>query len=99
MSNEWSQWLDFEKANVKAVPESPGVCVMHSRMKILYIGANKNIRQELLDRLSDFCTGKAQRFRYIVTPEFKTIMKQQLKEYVDKHGKLPPCMDQNPVDF
>ncbi|AFU57217.1 MAG: hypothetical protein QXX64_02380 [Nitrososphaera sp.] len=94
MGDEWSQWLDFDKANVEAVPESPGVCVMHARMKILYIGASPNIRQELMGRLSDPCTAKAKRFRYIVTPAFESVKEQQVKEYVGKHGKLPPCMEE-----
>jgi len=94
MSDEWSQWLDFDRANVEAVPESPGVCVMHASMKILYIGASPNIRQELMGRLSDSCTAKAKRFRYVVTPTFESVKEQQVKEYVNKHGKLPPCMEE-----
>lgn len=95
MSSDWSQWLDFDRANVENAPESPGVCVMHASMKTLYIGGSNNIRQELLGRLSDPCTGKAKRFRFIVTSEFQSVKDQQVKEYVDKHGRLPPCMEQN----
>ncbi|MEW6604740.1 MAG: hypothetical protein AB1351_08645 [Thermoproteota archaeon] len=95
MSSEWSQWLDFDRPNVEVVPELPGVCVMHASMKTLYIGGSDNIRQELLKRLSDSCTSKAKRFKYILTSEFVTIKKQQIKEYVEKHGKLPLCMEQN----
>jgi excinuclease UvrABC nuclease subunit len=94
MSAEWSQWLDFDRSNVEAAPESPGVCVMHANMKILYIGGSRNIRQELLDRLSDPCTTKAKRFRYMATESFETIKEQQVKEYVSKHGSLPLCMEQ-----
>jgi excinuclease UvrABC nuclease subunit len=95
MSTEWSQWLDFDRANTEAVPESPGVYVMHASMKILYIGAGQNVRQELASRLSDQCTARAKRFRYIVTPAFEAVKEQQVNEYVGKHGKLPPCMEQN----
>lgn len=95
MSDDWSQWLDFDRANIEAAPESPGVCVMHASMKILYIGGSQNIRQELLHRLSDPCAGKAKRFRYIMTPEFETVKEQQVKEYVSKHSKPPPCMEPN----
>lgn len=95
MSGEWSQWLDFDPANVEKTPESPGACVMHASMKILYIGGSQNLRQELLSRLSDPCTGKSKRFRYVVTPEFEAMRDQQVKEYVGKHGKRPPCMEQN----
>ena len=92
MSSEWSQWLDFDRPSVEMVPESPGVCVMHASMKILYIGGSPNVRQELLGKLSDPCTGKAKRFRYIATPDFESVKEQQVKEYTSKHGKLPPCM-------
>lgn len=95
MSDEWSQWLDFDMANVEAVPESPGACVMHASMKILYIGGGPNIRQELLIRLSDPCTGKAKRFRYMLTPSYEKTKEQTLKEYTEKHGgQLPLCMEQ-----
>ena len=50
---EWSQWLDFDKASVEGVPEFSGVCVMHASMKVLYIGGSENIRQALLECLSD----------------------------------------------
>jgi hypothetical protein len=92
MSSEWSQWLDFDRPNVDAVPESSGVCVMHASMKILYIGGSNNIRQELMGKLSDPCTSKAKRFRYIATPDFESVREQQVKEYTSKHGKMPPCM-------
>ncbi|HEV8405806.1 MAG TPA: hypothetical protein VGQ13_07870 [Nitrososphaera sp.] len=98
MSDEWSQWLDFDRVSIEAVPESPGVCVMHASMKILYIGASRNIRQELLDQLSDPCTSKAKRFRFVVTPAFESLKEQQVKEYVKKHDKLPPCMEPMPYN-
>ncbi|HXG07827.1 MAG TPA: hypothetical protein VNI77_10945 [Nitrososphaera sp.] len=94
-NNEWSQWLNFDRANVEAVPESPGACVMHVSMKTLYIGGGENVRQELLKKLSDPCTSRAKRFKYILTTEFAAVIDKQLKEYIDKHGKLPPCMQQN----
>lgn len=95
MSTNWSQWLDFDRANVEAVPELPGACVIHANMKILYVGGGYNIRQNLLGRLSDPCTSKAKRFRYILTSEFENTKEQQIKEYVTRHGKLPPCMEQD----
>jgi len=95
MSDEWSQWLEFDRANIETAPESPGVCVMHASMKVLYIGGSQNVRQELLGRLSDPCTGKAKRFRYMTTPSFESVKGQMLKEYVEKHGgQLPLCMGQ-----
>lgn len=93
MSDEWSQWLDFDRAAVEAVPEAAGVCVMHASMKVLFIGGSQNVRQMLKERMADECTGKAKRFRYMLTPSFDNAKEQMLKEYADKHGgKMPLCM-------
>lgn len=95
MSEEWSPWLDFDRLNIETTPESSGVFVMHASMKVLYIGGGQNMRQELLLRLSDTCTGKTKRFRYVVTSAFEALKEQMVREYMEKHGKLPACMDQN----
>jgi hypothetical protein len=93
MSEEWSQWLDFDKAAVEAVPEAAGVCVMHASMKVLFIGGSQNIKKTLAERLSDECTGKAKRFRYMLTQSPDSVKEQMLKEYAEKHGgKMPLCM-------
>lgn len=96
MSGEeaWSEWLDFDRSRTESVPESSGVFVMHASMKIMYIGGSENIRQALLGRLSDPCTDKAKRFRYLLTPLYAEKRDQMLKEYAEKHaGKLPLCME------
>lgn len=91
--NEWSEWLNFDRASVEAVPESPGVCMMHASMKVMYIGGSQNIRQTLLERLSDECTSKAKRFHYLLTPSYDQMKEQMLKKYAEKHGgSLPMCM-------
>lgn len=95
MKDEWSQWLDFESNNIEATPESPGVFVLHTNMKILFIGGSENLRHELLSRLSDPCTCKTKRFRFNLTSAFEALREQLIKEYVDKHSKLPLCMEQN----
>ena len=89
----WSPWMDFDRTNVVAVPELSGVYMMHAGMKILYIGAGENIRQKLLESLSDPCIGKAKRFRYIATQSPDKVKEQLLKEYLGKHGRLPECME------
>ena len=92
--SEWSEWLDFDRASVDSVPESPGVCMMHASMKVMYIGGSANIRQTLLECLSDQCTSKAKRFHYLLTPSYDQMKEQMLKEYADKHGgNLPLCME------
>ncbi len=93
-SEEWSQWLDFDRQAAEAAPEAAGVCVMHASMKVMYIGGSSNVRQALLERLSDPCTGKAKRFRYLLTASYQQVQNQMLKEYLEKHaGKMPPCME------
>ena len=94
MSEEWSQWLDFDKVNIDSVPESAGVFVMHANMKMLFIGGSQNIRLGLTERLSNECTSKAKRFRYMLTPSPDIASASLLKDYVEKHqGKVPLCND------
>lgn len=85
----WSLWMDFDRTNVEAVPELPGVYMMHAAMKILYIGSAENLRQNLLKSLSDPCISKAQRFRYMATQSPERVKEQLLNEYLKKHGRLP----------
>ncbi|HZC47644.1 MAG TPA: hypothetical protein VE244_01155 [Nitrososphaeraceae archaeon] len=100
MSNEdgltWSEWLDFERSTVEAIPESPGVYKMHTTMKILFIGSSaQSVRQSLLDCLSDPCISKATRFGYALTGSADKVKEQLLNEYRSKHnGKLPVCMEE-----
>jgi hypothetical protein len=66
----WSEWLDFNQSNTTTsnIPEKPGVFKVHASMKILYIGSSStNLRQSVLESLSDPCIGKARRFSYLVT--------------------------------
>ena len=64
-------------------------------MKILYIGSSStNVRQSLLESLSDPCICKARRFSYLVTDKIEQVKDQLLKDYRQSHdGKLPACMD------
>jgi len=94
MSEEWSQWLDFDKANIASVPESAGVFVMHANMKMLYIGGSRNIRLGLIEQHSNECSSKAKRFRYMLTPFPDDVRASLLKDYAEKHqGKMPICND------
>ncbi len=100
MNNEtgeqWSEWLDFNQDNAKAVPESAGVFVMHTAMKILFIGSAKNLRLSLLESLTAPCLEKAKRFRYMITGSQEKVREQLIKDYMKKHdSKLPACMEMN----
>ena len=89
----WSSWLDFDKDSINNIPESEGVYKMHASMKILYIGSSHNLRQSLLESLSNSCLKKATRFSYALTESSNKIKEFLLDEYRNKHnGKLPICM-------
>jgi hypothetical protein len=64
-------------------------------MKILYIGSSStNLRQSLLESLSDPCIAKARRFSYLVTENAEQVKDQLLNQYRESHGgKLPAYMD------
>lgn len=92
----WSEWLDFSQSNIATavIPEKPGVFKVHASMKILYIGSSTNLRQALLESLSDPCISKARRFSYLVTQKAEQVKDQLLNQYREGHGgTLPECID------
>lgn len=91
----WSDWLDYSAEQISKIPEESGVYMMHAAMKILHIGKSKNLRQAILESLTNSCTKDAKRFKYSITPDYEYVGAQLLKEYQEKHdGKLPKCMEQ-----
>jgi len=97
-ANDWSPWLDFNQSTAAAIPKLPGVYKMHTSMKILYIGSAQNLRQSLLECISDPCIKKAKRFSYLVTNSADKVKEQLMKEYQEKHdNKLPICMEKAPT--
>lgn len=95
--NNWSEWLDFNLQTIETavVADSPGVFKVHASMKILFIGSSKNLRQSLIESLSDPCISKAKRFSYLITENAEQVKDQLLREYREKHsGNLPQCMDE-----
>lgn len=92
----WSDWLDFGDPDIvsSTVPDQPGVFKVHASMKILYIGSSMDIKQSLLESMSDPCVGKAKRFSYLITKNHKEVKDQMLKAFRESHGgKLPSCME------
>ena len=91
----WSDWLDFNKDTIESVPESAGIFMMHSAMKILFIGNTLNLRSSLIDSLHIPCTSNATRFRYTITDNHLEITKGLIKDYKKRHeGNLPKCMNE-----
>jgi hypothetical protein len=94
MSEQWSEWLDFDRAHVESVPEAAGVYLMHASMKVMRIDGSDDIRKSLLGLLADPCASKAKRFHYMLTQSHASVKEQLLKDYMDKHqGKMPVCME------
>ncbi len=90
----WSEWLNFDRPNINNAPESSGVYKTHAGMKIFFIGGSQNLRQSLLNSLSDPCISKATRFSYATTESADNTRKHLLEEYRTKHnGMLPLCME------
>lgn len=91
---DWAQWLDFDRDNIASIAESEGVYKIHAGMKILFIGSGENLRESLLECMSDPCMSKARRFSYAIIESSDKVKEQLLKEYRSKHdGKLPSCME------
>lgn len=94
----WSEWLDFDRTNVEVTPELPGVYAMHVAMKVIYIGDGANLRQSLLELLSHPCVSKAKRFHYMTAQSHEELKEKLLKEYREKHGRLPQCMEEASIN-
>ena len=95
-SDQWSDWLDFNQDTAKSAPETSGVFVMHTAMKIQFIGSAQNLRESLLESLAKPCLEKAKRFRYMVTDSQEKVKEQLVQDYTKKHnGKMPECMEIN----
>jgi hypothetical protein len=96
IKDTWSEWLDLDQSNITThiVSDKQGVFKVHASMKILFIGSSNNLRQSLLESLSDPCISKAKRFSYMITDNSEQVKNQLLKEYQESHGgKLPECMN------
>ena len=92
--NEWSDWLDFNEETISKIPQSAGVYMMHTSMKILFIGGSENIKTSIQDKESYSCISGATRVRYMQTLSYEQITDDLIKDYQDRHeGKLPQCME------
>ncbi len=89
----WSDWLNFDQGTIDAVPEKPGVFVMHASMKILYIGGASNMRAGLQKALADDCAKDASRFKYMEAEDYDAVRGSLLQDYKERHdGSMPRCM-------
>jgi len=91
--NAWSDWLDFNEETISKTPQSAGVYMMHTSLKILFIGGSENIKTGIQDKNVDPCISRATRVRYMQTLSYEQITDDLIKDYQDRHdGKCPQCM-------
>lgn len=91
--DNWSEWLDCNESIISEIPESAGVFMTHSAMKILLIDNAENLQKKLSESLSKPCVSDASRFRFIVTNNHRQKKQDLLEDYKKRHdGNLPRCM-------
>lgn len=91
----WSDWLDFNTDIILTVPEAPGVFMMHTKMKVMYIDVADNLRKGLFEAIKLPCVSEAKRFRYMPTLSPQAIKDELIADYKKRHeGKLPVCMEE-----
>jgi hypothetical protein len=87
------RWMDFNEENIKQLPNAYGVYQFaDDKKEIVYIGEGK-LKHNLLARLLDKGTATSVvYFRYRENDSKKSSKQRQnilLKEYKEKHGKMP----------
>lgn len=89
----WSEWKYFNKDNIEKVPEESGVYQFDTQTETLYIGKTDNLRRRLMEHLNsnDACIQKTKFFKYLVTTSPERTEDALLKDYKQRHGKLPEC--------
>ena len=93
----WSDWHPMNQQGINSVPENSGVYQLNSDNGTLYHGQTNNLKRRLGEHLnsSDSCIKKATQFVYQTTNDPEGLEEKILKNYKDKHGKLPPCNEQS----
>jgi len=91
--NKWSEWFDFNAETISRIPQTAGVYMMHTSMKILFIGGSENMKADIQQNTNP-CVSRATRIRYMQTSSFEKITDELIKDYQSRHeGKLPQCME------
>jgi hypothetical protein len=93
--NTWSDWIDSNEETLSQIPQSEGIYMMHSSMKILCINGTKNIKKSIKEKLSQPCIPENTRLRFMQTSEFEKISEELIKDYKNRHeGNVPSCMQE-----
>ena len=88
--DSWSDWVDFNQASISNIPQSSGVFMMHSSMKILFIEGTKNIKKSIQEKFSHPTISENTRLRFIETGNFEKISNKLIRDYRNRHeGNLP----------
>ena len=91
--HQWSEWIDFGEQTLSIIPSGPGVFMMHSSMKILFIEGTGDIKKSIEEKKTHPCITNTTRLRYMKTPHYEKIEKGLITDYKNRHeGKIPLCM-------
>ena len=83
--------------NAKNIPGKPGVYALFNKERILiYYGSSHSLRERFsnywnTDFEGDKCKQATRSYKRELTESYKKREEELLKEYEDKHGKLPGC--------
>jgi len=93
LESKWSDWFDFNQEMFSKVPEAPGVYMMHSAMRILFIGGSENMKKSI-ENTSEKCVSSATRFRYKKEGDFEKRKNELIIDFKKRHeGHPPACMN------
>ncbi len=82
------KWLEFNLANVSAVPETSGVYqLLNEKKTIIFIAGTPNLRQDLTQRLKTI--EKARYFGYEEHPMYTMRESELIQKFLKEHGKMP----------
>lgn len=87
-------WSSLTAVQVASVPNQAGVYELANFSRsTIYIGRSDDLNQRLQGALnsSDPCRRRATWFRYEVTSWSEQRERELLEEYLEQHGRYPPC--------
>lgn len=89
----WSDWHQMNQVGISFVPETSGVYQLNVGTETLYHGQSINLKRRLGEHLNsdDSCIQKTTQFVYQTIDDPEILEELILKNYEEKHGKLPPC--------
>jgi len=91
--NSWSEWFDFKRSILSDMPQTEGVFMMHSAMKILFIEGTTNLKKSIEEKFNHPEITENTRLRFMMTQTYKKTAEELIKNYRVRHdGKNPLYM-------